>query len=95
MRIKCALGNEILYRNRIKFQNLTSNFNYRHVFDTAGRELTADLDYIVYDNVSDMVLTTDFFDGMGQPGGEQLVLKGHFPFKYQYLFGKVGLCSSL
>lgn len=65
--------------NRLKFKNLSTNFNYRHQFDSAGRELTADLDYIVYDNVSRMTLTTDFFDGSGQPFGNQLVLKGHLP----------------
>ncbi|MBK6826109.1 MAG: TonB-dependent receptor [Chitinophagaceae bacterium] len=65
--------------NRLNFKNLSSNFNYRHQFDSAGRELTADLDYIVYDNVSRMTLTTDFFDGNGQTFGNQLILKGHLP----------------
>lgn len=65
--------------NRIKFRNLTTNINYRHLFDSAGRELTADLDFIAYDNVSRMTLTTDFFNGSGQPMGNQLVLKGHLP----------------
>ena len=65
--------------NRLKFQNLTSNFNFRHVFDTAGKELTADLDFIVYDNTSNQTLTTDFFDGLGQSAGDPLILKGHLP----------------
>lgn len=65
--------------NRINFKNLTSNFNFRHQFDSTGRELTADLDYIAYDNVSKMTLTTDFFDGNNQPMGGQLVLKGRLP----------------
>ncbi|MBL7726729.1 MAG: TonB-dependent receptor [Dinghuibacter sp.] len=65
--------------NRIRFKNLTTNFNYRHVFDSTGRELTADLDYIVYDNVSRMTLTTDFFDGPGNPVGSPLTLNGHLP----------------
>ena len=65
--------------NRIKFRNFTSNFNYRHQFDSAGRELSADLDFIAYDNTSRMTLTTDFFDGSEQPIGNQLVLKGHLP----------------
>ncbi|HEY6504595.1 MAG TPA: TonB-dependent receptor [Chitinophagaceae bacterium] len=65
--------------NRIKFKNLTSNFNYRHLFDTAGRELGVDFDFVAYDNVSDMLLTTDFYNGSGQPVGSQLQLKGHLP----------------
>lgn len=65
--------------NNNKFQNLTSNFNYRHVFDSAGRELTADVDYIKYSNTSNMTLTTAFFDGAGQSTGADLQLRGHLP----------------
>jgi iron complex outermembrane receptor protein len=67
--------------NRIKFKNLTTNFNYRHAFDSAGRELSADFDFIAYENVSNMSLTTDFFDGNGQATSPQLILKGHLPSK--------------
>ena len=65
--------------NRIQFRNLTTNFNYRHQFDSTGRELTADLDYVVYDNLSRMMLSTDFYNGAGQPVGNPLALKGHLP----------------
>jgi outer membrane receptor protein involved in Fe transport len=68
-----------LTSNRIKFKNLTTNFNYRHQFDSTGRELTADFDFIAYDNVSNMTLTTDFANGSGQPVGNELILKGHLP----------------
>lgn len=67
--------------NRLKFRNLATNFNYRHQFDSAGRELTADLDYIAYDNTSRMTLTTDFYDGAGVLMGDELVLKGNLPAK--------------
>lgn len=65
--------------NKIHFRNLSSNVNYRHLFDTTGTEITADVDYIRYGNVSNMMLTTDFKDGAGQPLGNQLLLKGHLP----------------
>ena len=65
--------------NRIRFKNLTSNFNYRHVFDTTGRELTADFDFITYSNTSNMQLVTDFYQGNGMPSGDPLKLKGHLP----------------
>jgi iron complex outermembrane recepter protein len=67
--------------NHIKFRNLTTNFNYRHAFDSSGRELTFDFDYIAYNNVSDMTLSTDFYDGNGQPIGSPLLLQGHLPAK--------------
>jgi iron complex outermembrane receptor protein len=71
--------------NKIRFKNFTSNFNYRHQFDSTGTELTADVDYIAYDNTSDMTLTTDFFNGSGQQLGNQLILKGHLPSQIEIL----------
>jgi len=68
-----------LTENRIHFNNFTSNFNYRHVFDTTGRDLTVDLDYIGYRNTSNMLLTTNFYDAAGQPTYQPLLLKGHLP----------------
>jgi hypothetical protein len=64
--------------NDLKFQNATLNLNWKHTFDTNGRELTADFDYVVYSNVSDMVLTTDFYSGSLQKTGTSY-LKGHLP----------------
>jgi len=64
--------------NDLKFQNATLNLNWKHTFDTTGRELTADFDYVVYSNVSDMVLTTDFYNDALQKTGTSY-LKGHLP----------------
>jgi len=68
-----------LTENRIDFNNFSGNFNYRHVFDTAGSELTVDLDYIGYRNTSNMLLTTEFYDNMNQQTSDPLLLKGHLP----------------
>ena len=68
-----------LTENRIDFNNFSGNFNYRHVFDTAGSELTVDLDYIGYRNTSNMLLTTEFYDNMNQQTSDPLFLKGHLP----------------
>ncbi|HKZ68174.1 MAG TPA: outer membrane beta-barrel family protein, partial [Chitinophagaceae bacterium] len=64
--------------NRIKFKNATLNLNWKHNFDTTGKELTADFDYVVYSSVSDMVLTTDYFNNVLQHTG-QSSLRGHLP----------------
>ncbi|MBI3138429.1 MAG: TonB-dependent receptor [Sphingobacteriales bacterium] len=69
--------------NKLRFQNFTSNFNYRHQFDSAGRELTVDADFIAYDNSSRMTLTTEFFNSAGQSYGDPLILKGHLPSSIQ------------
>src|SRR5205085_2877528 len=68
-----------LTQNRIHFNNISANFNYRHVFDTAGRELTVDLDYIGYRNTSNMLLTTEFYNEFDQQTSDPLLLKGHLP----------------
>jgi iron complex outermembrane recepter protein len=65
-------------KNDIKFKNGTLNLNWKHVFDSAGRELTADFDYVVYNSVSDMVLTTDYYNGQLQLTGKSS-LRGHLP----------------
>ncbi|MCC6288230.1 MAG: TonB-dependent receptor [Chitinophagaceae bacterium] len=64
--------------NNMKFRNYTANVNYKHSFDSTGKELSVDLDYVKYDNVSDMLLTTyprDYNDKLGDP----VLLKGHLP----------------
>ncbi len=64
--------------NRNNLRNFSANFNYRHVFDSSGREFTTDLDYIVYDNTLLNNLNTDFFNTANQPLGS-LELKGRLP----------------
>ena len=65
--------------NDISFKNFTGNLNWKHSFDSTGRELTADFDYVRYSNVSDMVLSTDFHNSSGQTSGASLLLNGHLP----------------
>jgi hypothetical protein len=64
--------------NKIHFKNANANVNWKHSFDSSGRELTADFDYVVYNNVSDMLLTTDYYNGSLQRTGTSH-LKGHLP----------------
>jgi hypothetical protein len=52
--------------------------NWKHNFDSAGRELTADFDYVVYSNLSDMVLTTEYYNGSLEKTGTSYY-KGHLP----------------
>ncbi|NOT51175.1 MAG: TonB-dependent receptor [Chitinophagaceae bacterium] len=77
--------------NRIKFKNFSANLNWKHVFDSTGKELTADFDYVVYGNVSDMLLETDYYNSLLQLTGTSY-LRGHLPanidiytFKSDYL----------
>ncbi len=65
--------------NKIRFKNFTSNLNYRHQFDSSGRELTADFDFIAYNRDSYMQLETEFYNGDWTPGGANLILQGDLP----------------
>lgn len=64
--------------NDIKFKNGAVNLNWKHVFDSTGRELTVDADYIAYSTVSDLLLTTDYYNRQLQQTGSSS-LKGHLP----------------
>ncbi|MEO6329263.1 MAG: TonB-dependent receptor [Ginsengibacter sp.] len=59
--------------------NWSSNFNYKHTFDSTGRELTADVDYIYYNNKSNNKLTTESFDADNIKNGNDIILKGSIP----------------
>jgi outer membrane receptor protein involved in Fe transport len=65
--------------NKLDWNNYGLNFNYKHSFDTSGREFTSDLDYAHYKNTSEQLLTTGFFDGNYQKTADSLFLKGHLP----------------
>ncbi|OQP41022.1 hypothetical protein A4H97_15595 [Niastella yeongjuensis] len=44
------------------WKNASVNLNMRHQFDTTGRELTADLDYIIYDNANNQHFINTSYD---------------------------------
>ncbi len=65
--------------NKLSWSNFGTNFNYKHTFDSLGTELTLDLDYSHYKNVSDQLLSTGFFDGNYNKTSDSMYLKGHLP----------------
>ncbi len=65
--------------NELSWKNFSTNINYKHTFDTTGTELTLDLDYSGYKNVSDQLLRTGFFDGNNNQTADSMYLKGHLP----------------
>lgn len=64
-------------KNDISFRNFTGNMNWKHTFDSTGKELSADFDYVTYANVADMTLTTDNFSATVPVGS--MILRGHLP----------------
>lgn len=65
--------------NDHQWKNFSSNINFRHIFDSAGRELTADLDYLVYDRKNDQYLINSYYGSNGVPTIVPDTLLGDLP----------------
>ncbi|MGZ8557212.1 MAG: TonB-dependent receptor domain-containing protein [Chitinophagaceae bacterium] len=65
--------------NTRKSSNLTTNLNYKHTFDSTGREISADLDQAYYSNKSLTSLNTEILDANGTENGSDIVLNGNIP----------------
>jgi iron complex outermembrane receptor protein len=52
-------------RNDEKWKNFSGNLNFRTLLDSAGQELTADLDYIQYRSTSHQPLISSYYDNAG------------------------------
>ncbi|MFZ6025277.1 MAG: TonB-dependent receptor domain-containing protein [Bacteroidota bacterium] len=63
----------------LKFKNVGLNANLRHVFDSTGKELTIDADYINYNQNNKQVLSNEFFDHMGNVKSPGEILRGILP----------------
>jgi len=61
------------------WKNFSTNLNYRHVYDTLGRELTADLDYVGYDARSTQLLANNYFNAAGSSTQKGDTLNGNLP----------------
>ncbi|MET0391878.1 MAG: TonB-dependent receptor [Chitinophagaceae bacterium] len=75
--------------NRRKFSGITVNANYKHTFDSTGREITADLDYAYYDNLGRSRLFTESFDASNVKSGSDIILTGYIPSTINIYSGKV------
>jgi iron complex outermembrane recepter protein len=65
--------------NDRKWKNFSGNLNFRHVFDSTGRELTADLDYITYNSTNRQDLVNAYFNASGIPTIKADTLLGNLP----------------
>ncbi|MEN9686104.1 MAG: hypothetical protein RLZZ28_1890 [Bacteroidota bacterium] len=67
--------------NNQKWNNFSSNLNFRQLLDTTGSELTADLDYFQYKSGNNQSLTNAYFNatGMPLPGSKPDTLLGLLP----------------
>ncbi|HEY6063603.1 MAG TPA: TonB-dependent receptor [Chitinophagaceae bacterium] len=76
-------------RNDEKWKNFSSNINLRTVLDSAGQEITADLDYVQYRSTSKQPLTSSYYDNMGRLTRGPDTLMGSLPQDITIYSGKV------
>jgi hypothetical protein len=74
--------------NEEKWKNFSTNFNFRTKLDTAGQELTADLDFIQYKATSVQPLTSTYFDNAGNQLKAPEILNGTLPTNIKIYSGK-------
>ncbi len=65
--------------NGSRSRNITTNINYKHSFDSTGRELTADVDYGYYNNRGKNLLETKVLNEDKIQQGNNIYLDGVFP----------------
>ncbi len=68
-------------KSKNSWQNISSNFNFRHKFDSTGKELTAELDYINYNADNTQNLSNYFYNASGAINGKPDTLYGNLPQK--------------
>jgi hypothetical protein len=71
------------------WKNFSTNFNFRQVLDTTGKELTADLDYITYDAHSDQSLSNYYFNSNDEILHKGDTLYGRLPQQIDIYSGRV------
>ena len=69
--------------------NMLANINYKHTFDSLGRELTADIDYGTFISHSLSSIATKYYDLNGGALQPDYILKGDQPGKLTLRTGKV------
>ena len=75
--------------------NWSANFNYRHVFDSTGTELTADLDYITYDQSGSQLFENNFLDANMNVTRPSTQLRGSLPSKVHIYSAKTDYSKTI
>jgi outer membrane receptor protein involved in Fe transport len=65
--------------NERKWNNFGTNLNFRHVFDSTGRELTVDADYLGYSSTNKQNLINSYYGPSGIPTLTPDTLLGSLP----------------
>lgn len=77
------------------WKNISTNFNFRRLLDTAGTELTADLDYLHYNSANEQYLYNHYFSPDGTPILPSDSLLGKLPQDINIYTAKVDFVKPL
>ena len=69
--------------------NFSTNLNFRHVFDSTGKEITADLDYLQYKQGTSQMFVNEYFNANGSTRKPTNNLRGDLPSTVKIYSGKV------
>ena len=94
--------NQILLSNTLaktsndrKWKNFSTNLNFRQVLDTAGQELSADLDYLTYRSTNMQDLINAYYSAGGMPTDKADTLLGSLPQNINIYTGRVDYTKPL
>lgn len=76
-------------RNDERWKNFSSNLNFRTTFDSAGQELTVDMDYVQYKATSKQPLLSANYDNAGNSTSAPTVLMGNLPTDIKIYSGRI------
>ena len=76
-------------RNDEKWKNFSANVNFRTVLDSAGQEISGDVDYVRYSSSSIQPLTSYYYDNAGNLTQAPDVLLGTLPTDIKIYSGKI------
>lgn len=82
-------------RNDEKWKSFSSNVNLRTTLDSAGQELTTDLDFIRYNATSQQPLVSNYYDNMGNLRQTPDTLNGNLPSDIKIYSGKIDYTKPL
>ncbi len=75
--------------NTSQWKNFSANMYFRKVFDSSGRELTADVDYATYGSTNDLLMSNAYYDAVGNYSGNADSLQGSLPQNIEIYSGRI------
>ncbi len=70
---------QTISKNEDKWKNQAVNFNLRHVMDSTGKELSADIDFLHYNSDNTQNFSSYFYDRSGSKNQQDEYLRGRLP----------------